>query len=419
MNTNGSLQNRHDDIDLPVAVDAMGGDHGLGVQVEGALQAYKEFNAKSILVGPEAELKARLDALGGRGSAITVCHAPEVITMDDTPAKAVRRKPNSSLCVAYDLVQEGKASCILSAGNSGAMMAAGSMTFGLVPGIERPAIATLIPAVGDGKPNVILDSGANVGCHAHNLVQFAVMGSIYYTSLLDEKRPRVALLSNGTEPTKGTDVIRAASMLLAQMEIVNYVGYVEGRDVATATADVVVCDGFVGNVLLKALEGAVALCAKQLMHETGKSAWRRFGLIFSKDVYRTVFKEQFDYTAHGGAPLLGLRKLAVVLHGSSGSRAVKNAIRVANGFVQVRMTEKITAAITQLEEQMPEFGSDLLASGLGKQEFSIPGRHRRKLEAAAHGAEHAGVGGQGASPSIVSAAAVHSTGAAKAETTEE
>ena len=416
MITNGTLQKHHDETHLPVAVDAMGGDHGLEVQVEGALQAYKEFGAKSILVGPEADLNARLDALGGRGSSITVTHAPEVITMDDTPAKAVRRKPNSSLCIAYDLVQDGKASCILSAGNSGAMMAAGSMTFGLVPGIERPAIATLIPAVGDGKPNVILDSGANVGCHAHNLVQFAVMGSIYYSSLLNEKRPRVALLSNGTEPTKGTDVIRAASMLLSQMEIVNYVGYVEGRDVASASTDVVVCDGFVGNVLLKALEGAVALCAKQLLHERQKSAWRKIGLFFSKDVYRTVFREQFDYTAHGGAPLLGLRKLAVVLHGSSGSRAVKNAIRVANSFVRVRMTEKITSAITQLEEQMPEFGSDLLSGGLGKQEFSIPGRHRRKLEAGTHAVEGNAAIAQPAPPPPHSAVTATS---AKSETTEE
>lgn len=356
----------------------MGGDHGFEVQVEGAVQACQEFGARSILVGPEGELRAKIDALGAANLPLQVWHAPDVITMDDTPAKAVRRKPNSSLCVAYNLVNDGHASSILSAGNSGAMMAAGSMICGLLPGIERPAIATLIPAVGDGKPNVILDTGANVGCHAHNLVQFAVMGSIYYSSLLDEKRPRVALLSNGTEPSKGTDVIRAASMLLSQMEIVNYVGYVEGRDVASSTADVIVCDGFVGNVLLKSLEGCVALCWKQIVHETRKGFFRRIGLFLSKEVYRAVFKEQFDYTAHGGAPLLGLRKLAVVLHGSSGSRAVKNAIRVASAFTRVRMTEKITAAITQLEEQMPEFGSDVLSGVIGKQEFSIPGRQRKR-----------------------------------------
>ncbi len=381
---------------LPVAVDAMGGDQGLGVQVEGAVLAFREFGARSILVGPESDLRAKLEALGASSLPIRVQHAPEIITMDDTPAKAVRRKPNSSLCVAYNLVQEGEASCMLSSGNSGAMMAAGSIICGLLPGIERPAIATLIPAVGDGKPNVVLDSGANVGCHAHNLVQFAVMGAIYYTSLFEEeKRPKVALLSNGTESSKGTDIIRAASMLLSEMELVNYVGYVEGRDVASSAADVIVCDGFVGNVLLKSMEGCVRLIYKQMLHESKKSKIGALGLWLCRGLLREVFMERFDYTAHGGAPLLGLRKLAVVLHGSSGSRAVKNAIRVADVFVKNRMTEKITAAVTQLEDHMPEIGADIIPGMFPKSgDLPLSKKARRVNEQVAESAEATQEGGE-------------------------
>lgn len=350
MPTNGTSP--HDISSLPVAVDAMGGDHGLTVQVEGAILAAKEFGAASILVGPRDDLAASLESFGGTALPITFAHAPEYITMDDSPARAVRRKPNSSLCVAYDLVQQGKASACLSAGNSGAMMAAGRIICGLLPGIERPAIATLIPVPGNGRPNVILDTGANVDCHAQNLMQFAVMGSIYYQSLFEGTRPRVALLSNGSEASKGTDVIRAAAVLISQLESLNYVGYVEGRDVTTTKAEVIVCDGFVGNVVLKASEGCVRLIYEQLLHEGKKGLRSKAALLFARGILREVFIEKFDYTAHGGAPLLGLTKLAIVLHGSSDRRAVKNAIRLANAFAHGGMTEKISQALAQVDDRM-------------------------------------------------------------------
>lgn len=351
---------------LPVAVDTMGGDHGLGVQVEGAVLAFKEFGVKSILVGPEAEIRSKLESLGSRDLPLTVCNASDVITMDDSPVKSVRKKPNASLCVAYQLVQGGQASSIISSGNSGAMMAAGRLICGLLPGIDRPAIATLMPTIGDGRPSVVVDSGANVDCHAQNLVQFAVMGSVYCSSLFDVERPRIALLSNGTEASKGTDVVRAASLYLSKMETCNYIGYVEGRDVPLGKADVIACDGFVGNVLLKSMEGCVRLVFEQIKHDSKKSLLGALGLGLSKRVYRNIFQEKFDYSSHGGAPLLGLRRLAVVLHGSSEARAVKNAVRVAASFAKSRMVEKIGTSLSHLEEHMPEIDGDILAAMFSK-----------------------------------------------------
>lgn len=367
---------------LPVAVDAMAGDHGLSVQVEGAVLAYKEFGARSTLVGPEHDIRTVLDALGGKHLPIGVRHASQVISMSDSPAKAIRRKPDSSLCVAYNLVQFGDASAVISAGNSGAMMAAGRLICGLLPGIERPAIATLIPVAGNGRPNVILDTGANVDCHAQNLVQFAVMGAIYYSSLFETEQPKIALLSNGTESSKGTDVIRAASMILSQLDSLNYVGYVEGRDVTLNKAEVIVCDGFVGNVLLKSMEGCVRLIFEQLIHEGKKGLLRKLGMGLSKGAFRQVFAEKFDYTAHGGAPLLGLTKLAVVLHGSSDHRAVKNAIRLADSFAASRMTDKITVALTQLEERLTMGSHEILSNVFAKgRDLQINGKQEPKKKA--------------------------------------
>lgn len=377
MELNGTLP--ADNFNLPIAVDTMGGDLGFGVQVEGAVQAFKEFGAISILVGPENDLRARLESLGAANLPLRIKHAPDVITMDDSPVKSVRKKPNASLCVAYNLVQSGQAAAVLSAGNSGAMMAAGRFICGLLPGIERPAIATLIPVVGDGRPNVIIDSGANVDCHAHNLLQFAIMGAVYCTSLFGVAKPRVALLSNGTEPSKGTDIIRSASLLLSSLESISYVGYVEGRDVAGNAADVIVCDGFVGNVVLKSMEGCVRLIFEQLRHDSKKSFLGRLGIGLSKPIYKKVFAEKFDYTAYGGAPLLGLKKLAVVLHGSSGSRAVKNAIRIADSFSKNRMVEKIATFLSQLEDHLPDLDGDIL-SGVFNKEAKLPGDRNRQVD---------------------------------------
>ena len=346
---------------LPIALDCMGGDLGPKVQVEGAINAFKKHNINTKLVGPEDQLRSIIDSFGFDYKNLEIADANEVIGMTDSPARAVRKKPNASLCVAYNLVNNRQASAVLSSGNSGAMMAAGRMISGLLNGIERPAIATLIPTIGSGNPNVVIDSGANVDCHAHNLIQFAVMGAIYHAALFNSENPRIALLSNGSEPSKGTDTIRSASVILSQMSGINYVGYAEGRDVVKSGYDVIVCDGFVGNVLLKVMEGCVTLVYKQIKHETKGRPVATFGLFLAKKLLTAVFRDKFDYSAIGGAPLLGLRDLAVVLHGSSNARAVENAIKLADTFVKAEMIQKLTTAMSRLEEHLVELDGEIMA----------------------------------------------------------
>ncbi|MDR2337026.1 MAG: phosphate acyltransferase PlsX [Deltaproteobacteria bacterium] len=326
----------------PVAVDVCGGDKGLGVQVEGAVQAFKEFGVVSILVGPKLEINTKLESLSATNLPIQIVDAQEVISMDDSPARAVRKNPNSSLCVAYKLVKDGAASSIISSGNSGAMMIAGKLICGLIPGIERPAITTLIPVAGNNKPNVVLDVGANVECDATHLIQFAVMGAVYYKSLFGSPLPKVALLSNGTESSKGKEVTRSAAMALQNIQNINYIGFVEGRDVPKPTADVIVTDGFTGNVLLKAMEGTAGLIKSQLTYKAEQSWLNKLRFLAVRGILKEAFGKDFDYSTYGGAPLLGLQNVAVVLHGASDERAVKNAIRVADSFARKRLIESLT-----------------------------------------------------------------------------
>lgn len=381
--------------DLPCAVDTTGADLGIAVQVEGAVMACREFGCRSVLVGPEQDLKAMVDSLGASDLPISIEHAPETITMDESPVRAVRRKPQSSLCVAYGLLQRGLVSSVISAGNSGAMMAAGRMIVGLLPGIERPAIAALIPGIGNGRPNCILDSGANVDCHTQNLVQFAVMGAVYYHCLFDVEQPSVALLSNGTEASKGNDITRGAAALLSSMENMNYIGYVEGRDVPLNTANVIVCDGFVGNVLLKGMEGCARLVFEELIRESQKSLLSRLGLLLCRPVLKRLFLERFDYTAHGGAPLLGLKRLAIVLHGSSDARAVKNAIRVSRAFAKMKMVDQISSALAQLEDTLPTLDGEVIGSVYNKpSSFRISGFMNREGSRGAAGEDRGDRGGE-------------------------
>jgi len=345
-NSNG----RADKSALPVAVDAAGGDVPYDSQIEGSVQAVKEFGIKPLLVGNKEKISARIDSLGANDLDLKIVHASQEITMGDSPIRSVRKKPDSSLCVAYNLVKNGEASSIISAGNSGALMAAGRFIWGLMPGIERPAIATLLPKAGDNNPNVILDMGANVDCHAHHLVQFAIMGSIYCETLFGTESPKVALLSNGEEAYKGNDVTRSTAQTLKEIETLNYVGYVEGRDLGKETADVIVCDGFVGNVVLKTMEGLARLIADQIKIEAKSGLTSRLSMGLAKPVLKSVFEHKFDYSSYGGCPLLGLTELSLVLHGSSGPKSVKNAVKIAKNFIDLKMIEKIAIAIQQYEE---------------------------------------------------------------------
>lgn len=344
---------------LPIAVDAMGGDNGPRVVVEGAVEAARRFGIASVLVGNETEIKEYLNSYPDASSLpIAVQHASQVVEMDDTPGLAIRGKTDSSVRVAFEIVASGKASAVVSSGNTGAIMAAGVFVGGTLPGIARPAIASLIPKGTAGTPTVLLDSGANTGCQAFQLVQFAIMGHHYAVSALGVKQPRVALLSNGTEISKGNDIIRAAALMLSELEGVNFIGYVEGRDIAKDVVDVVVCDGFVGNIVLKAMEGSVGLVLDSMKAVVETSLRAKIGMWLAKPALKGIFKEKLDPAAYGGAPLLGLGHIAIKCHGSSKGRAVMNGIRVAQKFVEEGVLDELQGALSQLDAKIGSVVTD-------------------------------------------------------------
>jgi glycerol-3-phosphate acyltransferase PlsX len=349
----------------------MGGDFGPSVVVEGAVRAFRELGISSIVVGVEAELRACLKQFGiepvPSGTAgITVQNATEIITMDDAPSAAIRGKVDSSIRVAFELVRKGEGSAVVSPGNTGAVMAAGLFVSGTLPGIARPAIATLIPRVGDREPTILLDSGANTDCHAHQLVQFALMGTFYAKAINLYEHPRVAILSNGTESSKGNDITRAAYAALTELPVINFVGYIEGRGLGKDIADVVVCDGFIGNITLKTMEGAVELILDSLRYYTSQSLFRwKLGMMLAKPMFKLLFKEKLDPSTYGGAPLLGLRDVAIICHGSSNARAIMNAIRVAKKSVDGDLVEKLGGALTHLDEVGESF-NEALFDRIGK-----------------------------------------------------
>lgn len=329
-----------------VAVDVMGGDLGPEVVIAGAVRAWRELGERIVLVGDQGVVRRALRSLGvADGDSIRIEHASETIRMDDLPATSIRSKPQSSMRIAYELVRKGEASALVSTGNTGAMVALGVLMSGTIGGIARPAIASLIPRAGDSGATVLVDSGANVDCHAQQLVQFALMGSCYASAALKLRQPRVALLANGSEATKGNDVIRAAAHELFGVRELNYVGFVEGGDIPRDVADVVVCDGLIGNVLLKAMEGSVRMAFEKLAEVMRDSLRGRAAALFGRPLLRKLFAEKLDPSAYGGAPLLGLNHLAVVCHGSANSRAVHNAVRAAGQFVRGGLVDRMREAL--------------------------------------------------------------------------
>ncbi|MFM1848866.1 MAG: hypothetical protein RL417_2340 [Pseudomonadota bacterium] len=339
---------------LPIAVDAMGGDHGPSVVVEGAVCAWRDHTISSILVGDETELRTLLGRYavapvspGERG--IQIRHAANFITMEDSPSVVIRGKADSSIRVALELVKKGEASAVISPGNTGAVMVASLFVLGTVPGIVRPAIASPIPRALERTPTVLLDSGATVDCPSNQLVQFAIMGSAYAAALSRLDSPRVALLSNGSEPGKGNDVTRAAAEILRTTPGLSFVGYVEGRDIPTSASDVVVCDGFVGNIALKCLEGSAALVLESMKDAARETLRGKVGLLLLKPILRKLFRERLSPSAYGGAPLLGLNGLVLICHGSAKGRAITNAIRTAHRFSEEQLVEAITERLLCFE----------------------------------------------------------------------
>src|SRR5712691_3474755 len=327
---------------LTIAVDAMGGDHAPKSEVEGAIRATAELNLRVILVGREDVIRYEL-ARHPRASAlpIEVHHAPEVISMEDL-TMAVRAKKNSSIHVSARLVRDGEAQGFVSAGNTGAVMATAKMIHGMIRGVQRPALASAFPTI-KGTPVVVVDVGANVDSTPAMLAQFAVMGEIYSRIIFHNREPRVGLLSIGEEEHKGNDLTRGATPLLKTMPI-HFIGNVEGGDIYSGLADVVVCDGFIGNVALKVSEGLVDMMQSMLRESLEATVTRKLGYVLSKEAFRD-FRKRVDYSEYGGAPLLGVKGVCIICHGRSNVNAMKNAIRVAAEFADGRVNEKIEAEL--------------------------------------------------------------------------
>ncbi len=326
---------------LPIALDAMGGDNAPSEIVKGAVTAYEQYGIPVILTG-------RADAIGDtRGIPVVDCS--EVIGMDDDPGGSVRRKKDSSLVRAAELVRDGAASAMVSAGNTGATMASALFRMGRVKGILRPAIATPIPNSTD-TPTVFLDSGANVDCSANMLVQFAIMGAVFSRARYGANKPRVAILSNGEEPTKGTADVKETHKLMADLESpeFTFIGNVEGRDLMQGAADVVVTDGFTGNVALKALEGSLKFFIDTLMGAIGHDeSTQAAGRVLFEQLAPTI--DKLDPDNVGGAMLLGVDGICLISHGSSSSKAIVSALRVANDLVKSDLQEHIRAAIRPVD----------------------------------------------------------------------
>jgi len=353
-----------------IALDAMGGDLAPKATVEGAVLAASDFGIEIILVGDRELLTRELAEHRIGGLKITVEHAPESVAMDASPLESVLEKPQSSIHVGLEMVKRGDASAFVSAGNSGAVMAAAMMILGTLSGDDRPAIASLVPA-SDGFA-LLIDAGANTDVRPLNLAQFAVMGSIYSRHVRGVPNPRIGILANGEEESKGTDLTRAAASMLGDMrESIDYIGYVEGRDINRGKADVVVTDGFTGNVALKTMEGFASFLLGNLRDV--------FGTFFGRIAYLLVRKrlggirERLDPSEYGGAPLLGLDGVTIIAHGSSNPRAIRNAIRAA---ANEALVERVNAEIV---EMLKRHVSAMPAKSTNKGFRALLGRMRERL----------------------------------------
>jgi glycerol-3-phosphate acyltransferase PlsX len=335
---------------MRIAVDVMGGDHGCGVVIEGAkraLQADRRITAL-YLVGNRAEIHAALPQRGFRDHRVRVVHASEVLTMADKPAAALRKKKDCSIARAVELVHDGKADAVISLGNTGGIFAAATFKLGRIAGVDRGGIATVIPTP-DGE-FVLLDSGANIECKPLHLAQYAVMGRIYSREILGCKNPRVGILSIGTEESKGNELTLAAFKLCKQLDL-NFIGNVEGHDLFNNQVDVVVCDGFVGNVVLKTCESLAMALFSMLRRELTANPRRQLGALLAQNAFRAI-KRRVDPEGYGGAPLLGFNGAVMKAHGSARERAIANAIRVTTETIQHHVNQVIAQEIAGANERL-------------------------------------------------------------------
>jgi len=330
-----------------IAVDAMGGDHAPLVNVDGAVAAAREFGISSLLVGRTSELAPLLRDAGYRGSDVEIVDAPEVVSMDEPATAAIRKKRNSSIRIAANCVRDGRAQGLVSAGHTGAAMVSAKMVVGTIEGVDRPALATVLPNL--TGHSLLLDVGANPDAKTPHFREFAVMGSIYAELAFGKRKPSVGLMSIGEEDSKGTDRTKEAFKVLKETGL-NFIGNVEGRDVFNGKVDVIVTDGFTGNVILKVSEALAEMVENLLREEIKRTLQASVGFLLSKSAFRR-FKQRLDYSEYGGAPLLGVKGCVIICHGRSSAKAVKNAIRFAAEFSRQNLAEKIQGQIAELHSR--------------------------------------------------------------------
>jgi phosphate acyltransferase len=340
---------------ITIAVDAMGSDKAPVPEIEGALQAARHYDVRVLLVGKQDVLREHLGSHAASSRLpVEIVHASEVISMHDKAAQAVRSKRDSSMRVGLRMVREGKADAFVTAGNTGAAMATAKMVLGTLPGVDRPALATIFPTE-KRTASILLDVGANVDCKPENLQQFAIMGEVYFRTIFAGKfatarNPRVGLLSIGEEESKGNELTRESFKLIKTLPL-NFMGNVEGRDLFNGRVDVLVCDGFVGNVALKITEGVVKTVREMLKESLQQTIARQVGFLLSRQAF-VDFKKRLDYSEYGGAPLLGTKGVVFIGHGSSNANAIKNAIRVAAEYVEHNVNSAISREIALASERV-------------------------------------------------------------------
>ncbi|MDT8441289.1 MAG: phosphate acyltransferase PlsX [Desulfuromonadales bacterium] len=352
-----------------VAVDVMGGDHAPAYEIAGAVMAARRWQIPVVLVGQSTLIEDELRKHDLGGIDLSVHEASEVVGMHDSASDAVRKKKDSSVRVAFEMVKSGKADAVVSTGNSGATMAAGMFVLKRISGIDRPAIATVVPNLRD--QTLILDVGGNVDCKPQHLTQFALMGGVYASQMLGKKRARIGLLSNGEEESKGNELTRETHRLLKQAPY-NYVGYIEGRDIYNGNVDVVVCDGFVGNVVLKVSEGLADAMIRMLRTEFKSRFLSKIGYLLAKPAL-AAFRKKIDYAEYGGAPLLGIQGTGVICHGSSSPRAIMNAVRMAYEYERRQVNRQLIESLAELCSQPVEVApmvAPLAATGTSKGDLS-------------------------------------------------
>ena len=332
---------------MKIILDAMGGDNGVRAAVEGAIEAVKRYEEQVVLVGKENEIAPLLKELGGEGLGLTVVNATEVVTMEDDAQAPVRTKKDSSLAVALNLLANGEGDALVSAGNTGAVLTGATLVIKRIKGVRRAALVPTLPTAKGGA--VLIDCGANVTCTPEYLIQFAHMGAIYAEKQLGIKAPKVGLVNNGAEETKGTEVYIEANRLMREAKArgeINFIGNVEGRDVPMGACDVVVCDGFIGNVLLKSIEGTAMYLVKEIKGMFMQSMKTKVAALLMKSSL-AEFKKKLDYTEVGGAPLLGIAKPVIKAHGSSNANAIRGAINQAILYARSGTIAEIEKRLSQ------------------------------------------------------------------------